>query len=376
MKKMLIAFFLTSLVFFTLVFSLGSLSSNRVEPFQVAMVTDFSDVNDGSFNQSCYEGAKEWSKKNNIKFNYFKPSDISKAERVKSMNLAIDRGYNVILCPGFALGEAIAEVAPKHPKVKFIGLDIGPGDFYGFKLTDNIVVYNYREYIGGYLAGYAAVKEGFTKLGYLGGIAAPAVVNFGCGYAQGISDAAGELGIKANLKYAYGGQFFGDSDIYKYMDNWYKTGATDIVFSCGGSIYTSVAQAAKENKRYMIGVDVDQRPIIDKDYGKGICVTSAMKDIKSTVVNKLEDLYKNKIWETGFKDLGIVSTENPDLNYVKLPTNDWRFKNFSISEYKKVVKEIDDGTREILVDADESYSLPKQESYPNVIIDGKKGTIK
>lgn len=376
MKKILLAFLLTSLVFFTLVFSLGSLSTKHGDTFQVAMVTDFSDVNDASFNQACYEGAKDWSKKNNIKFNYFKPSDISKAERVKSINLAIDRGYNVILCPGFALGDPIAEVAPKHPEVKFIGLDIGEGDFHGFKLTKNIVVYNYREYIGGYLAGYAAVKEGFTKLGYLGGIAAPAVVNFGCGYAQGISDAAGELGIKANLKYAYSGQFFGDSDIYKYMDNWYKTDATDIVFSCGGSIYTSVAQAAKENNGYMIGVDIDQRPIIDKDYGKGICVTSAMKDIKSTVVNKLEDLYKKNIWENGFKDLGIVSAEHPELNYVKLPMDNWRFKNFSISEYKKIVKEIDDGTREMIVDADRTYNLPVQASYPNVIIDGKKGNIK
>lgn len=377
MKKLLVSLLATALVFFTLVFSIGSIRRNNKDEFMVAMVTDFSDVNDASFNQDCYEGAKEWAKKNkNVTFNYFKPSDISEAERIKSMNLAIDRGYKVILCPGFALGPAIAEVAPKHPDVKFIGLDIAPGDFpEHFKFTDNIAVYNYREEIGGYLAGYAAVKEGFVKLGYLGGIPAPAVVRFGYGYVQGIDAAAKELSTRASVKYAYGGQFFGDNDIFKHVDNWYKTDATDIVFSCGGSIYTSVALAAKENGGYMIGVDSDQRPIIDRDYKKGLCVTCAMKGIKQTVISKLDDLYKRNIWEKGFTDLGIVSTDHPEKNYVQLPINDWRMKNFSVDDYKKLLKEIDSGARVISADSDSSKH-PRQTDFTNVDLDYKEGTIK
>ena len=348
MRKIIIAFLLTSVVFFTLVFSIGSLSKNKDEEFKVAMVTDFSDVNDASFNQACYEGGKEWSKKNNIKFNYYKPSDISLAERVKSINLAIDRGYKVILCPGYALGEAIAQVAPKHPEVKFIGLDISPFDFpEGFEFTDNIAVYNYREDIAGYLAGYGVVKQGFRKLGYLGGIPASAVIRFGYGYVQGIDSAAKEIGANVEIEYVYGGQFFGDNEIFKYIDNWYKVNKTEIVFSCGGSIYTSVALSAKENNGYMIGVDSDQSIIIDRDYKPGICITSAMKGIKQTVIAKLEELYHNNSFETGFTDLGLVSSENPELNFVQLPMDTWRMDKFTIDDYKKLVGEIMNGTKPV-----------------------------
>ena len=348
MKKILIAFLLTSVVFFTLVFSLGSIARKHKSDFQVAMITDFADVNDASFNQACYEGAKEWSKKNNITFNYYKPTDISKAERLKSMNLAIDRGYNVILCPGYALGEVIAEVAPKHPDVKFIGLDISEADFpQGFTLTDNIAVYNYHEEIAGYLAGYGAVKEGFKKLGYLGGIPAAPVIRFGYGYVQGIDAAAKELSTNVSVEYVYGGQFFGDSEIYKYIDNWYKGGKTDVVFSCGGSIYTSVALAAKENNGYLIGVDTDQSYIIDEDYKEGICITSAMKGIKQTVIAKLEELYTTQNFEKGFNYLGLVSSENPELNYVQLPIETWRMKNFTVEDYKHLVSDLMLGVKQV-----------------------------
>ena len=373
MKKILVALLLTALVFFTSIFLVGSFANKRGNEFKVAMVTDFSDVNDASFNQACYEGAKEWSKKNDIVFNYYKPSDISLAERIKSMNLAIDRGYKVILCPGFALGEAIAEVAPKHPDVKFIGLDISPGDFpTGFELTDNIAVYNYREDIAGYLAGYSVVKEGFRKLGYLGGIPAPAVIRFGYGYIQGIDAAAKELESNVVIDYVYGGQFFGDSEIFKYIDNWYKVNKTEIVFSCGGSIYTSVALAAKENNGYMIGVDSDQSPIIDKDYKEGMCITSAMKGIKQTVISKLEDLYVNSIFERGFTDLGLVSSENPELNYVQLPMDTWRMKNFSIEEYKSLVNDIMSGSKIVVPESDPKV-FPLVSKYTTV---NDRGSIK
>lgn len=368
MKKMLIALIATATVFFTLVFTIGTLSRNQKNEFQVAMVTDFSDVNDASFNQACYEGGKEWCSKNNIKFNYYKPSSISLAERIKSLKLAIDRGYDVILCPGYALGEAIAEVAPSHPNVTFIGLDISEADFpSGFALTDNIIVYNYHEEIAGYLAGYAAVKEGFRKLGYLGGMEASAVIRFGYGYVQGIDAAAQELETNVEIQYVYGGQFFGDSEIYKYIDNWYKGNKAEIVFSCGGSIYTSVALAAKENNGYMIGVDSDQAPIIDRDYHEGICITSAMKGIKQTVIAKLNALYHSLIKDKGINYLGLVSSENPEQNYVQLALDHWRMKKFTIDDYKKLLEEIMNGSKTVSSNVDQ---YPEVSQYTSVSYQG------
>ena len=345
---MLIGFLTTTLVFFTLVFSLGALSLSHKDEFKVAMVTDFSDVNDASFNQACYEGAKEWCRKYDITFNYYKPSSISLSERIRSLTLAIDRGYDVILCPGYALGEAIAEVAPKHPDVKFIGLDIAKTDFPDtFELTDNISVFNYHEEIAGYLAGYGVVKDGYRNLGYLGGAETGPVIRFGFGYLQGIDAAARELDTDVSVKYTYGRRFYGDSDVYARMDTWYKASNVKIIFSCGGSIYTSVALAAKENNGYMIGVDGDQAPIIDKDYKEGICITSAMKDIRRTVVDKLEEYYVEGKWEKGINYLGLVSSENPELNYVKLPLDHWRMNNFSVEDYKSLVADIMNGSKTV-----------------------------
>ena len=358
MKKILIALLATATVFFTLVLTIGNVTKNQNDEFKIAMVTDFSDVNDASFNQACYEGGKEWCSSNHIKFNYYKPASLSLAERVKSLRLAIDRGYDVILCPGFALGDAIAEVAPKHPNVKFIGLDITELDFpSGFTLTDNITIYNYHEEIAGYLAGYAAVKEGFRNLGYLGGMESAPVIRFGYGYIQGVDAAAKELETNVEVQHVYGGQFFGDSEIHKYIDNWYKVNNTEIVFSCGGSIYTSVALAAKENNGYMIGVDSDQSLIIDRDYKEGICITSAMKGIKQTVIDKLDDLYNRDIWEKGINYLGLVSSENPERNYIQLPLDTWRMKNFTIEDYRHLLSEIISGTKTV---------SPEIETHPTV----------
>jgi basic membrane protein A len=107
---------------------------------------------------------------------------------------------------------------------------------------------------------------------------------------------------------------------------------TEVVFSCGGGIYTSVALSAKENNGYMIGVDVDQAPVIDRDYGEGICITSAMKGIKQTVIDKLGELYYDRVWEKGISYLGLVSSEQPEHNYVQLPMDTWRMKNFTVKE--------------------------------------------
>lgn len=340
MKKMLLALLVTASVFFTLVFTLGTVGRNKCDEFKVAMVTDFSDVNDGSFNQACYEGAKEWSRKHNVTFNYYKPAATSDAERIKSMRLAIDRGYNVILCPGFALGKPISIVAPEHPNVQFIGLDIS-----GLQKIDNVTVYNYQEEIAGYLAGYAVVKEGKRKLGFLGGQEYESITRYGYGYIQGADDAAKELGESIVIDFVYGNKFYGTPEIHNYIDQWYKKG-TEIVFSCGGSIYTSVALAAKENGGYMIGVDDDQAPIVDRDYKPGVCITSAMKMIKKTVIDKLELCYQGIPLEGDTVKLGLVSGDNVEENYVQLPLSTWenyddthpRMKNFTYDDYKDLVK--------------------------------------
>ena len=328
--------------------------------YKVAMVTDYGDITDQSFNQTTWEAVVAFGKDNNVETKYYKPTSNDTAGRVASVELAIAEGYNVIVMPGYAFGGTIVEVAPNYPDVKFVALDVAKGDLLetavankgesydynpdNWKLEDYVDMSNvycaiYQEELCGYMAGYAAVKLGYTKLGFLGGMAVPAVVRYGFGYVQGVDAAAKELGITVDLKYAYGNQFVGDADITAAMDTWYQ-GGTEIVFACGGGIYTSAAEAAAKVGGKIIGVDVDQAGIIDGDYGEGMTVTSAMKGLAPTVKHLLSEVVAGNFANYGGKieTLGLVSA-NPEENYVQIPTASTQFEDgkFTQADYEALV---------------------------------------
>ena len=213
---------------------------------------------------------------------------------------------------------------------------------------DNVYCAIYQEELCGYMAGYAAVKLGYTKLGFLGGMAVPAVQRYGHGYVQGVDAAAKELGVNVELNYVYGGQFFGDADITAVMDTWYAAG-TEIVFACGGGIYTSAAEAAKKVGGKVIGVDVDQAAIIDGLYGEGMTVTSAMKGLAPTTIDTLVDVVINGNWANyagQIANLGLVSGDDASLNYVQIPVASTQFEEgkFTAEDYAALVKAMFEGT--------------------------------
>ena len=315
--------------------------------YAVAMITDYGDITDQSFNQTTYEACKEFCEANGVKFNYFKPAGDNTADRVAMIEKAIDEGYNVIVMPGYAFGEAIKETAESNSDTTFIALDVGAGDLgEDYVVPANLYCAVYQEELCGYMAGYTAVKLGYTKLGFLGGMAVPAVVRYGYGYVQGVDAAAKELDITVDLKYAYGNQFSGDADITAAMDTWYQ-GGTEIVFACGGGIYTSAAEAAAKVGGKVIGVDVDQKGIIDGSYGEGMTVTSAMKGLAPTVKHLLSEVLAGNFANYGGKidTLGLVSA-NPEENYVQIPTASTQFEDgkFTADDYAALVSAMFDGT--------------------------------
>ena len=315
--------------------------------YAVAMITDYGDITDQSFNQTTYEACKEFCEDNGVKFNYFKPAGDNTADRVAMIEKAIDEGYNVVVMPGYAFGEAIKETAESNSDTTFIALDVGAGDLgEDYVVPANLYCAVYQEELCGYMAGYTAVKLGYTKLGFLGGMAVPAVVRYGYGYVQGVDAAAKELDITVDLKYAYGNQFSGDADITAAMDTWYQ-GGTEIVFACGGGIYTSAAEAAAKVGGKVIGVDVDQKGIIDGSYGEGMTVTSAMKGLAPTVKHLLSEVLAGNFANYGGKidTLGLVSA-NPEENYVQIPTASTQFEDgkFTADDYAALVAAMFDGT--------------------------------
>ena len=342
--------------------------------YKVAMVTDYGDITDQSFNQTTWEACIKFGEENGVAYKYYKPTTNDTAGRVASVELAIAEGYNVIVMPGYAFGGTIAEVSGNYPDVKFIALDVAKGDLLeggvalkgeaydynpdnwnlnDYVYMDNVYCAIYQEELSGYMAGYAAVKLGYTKLGFLGGMAVPAVIRFGYGFVQGADAAAAELGITIDMKYAYGNQFYGDADITAVMDTWYA-GGTQVVFACGGGIYTSSAEAAKKVGGKIIGVDVDQAAIIDGAYGEGMTITSAMKGLAPTTIDTLTDVVINDKWADyagKIVSLGLVS-EDPEANYVQIPMDTTLFEDgkFTVEDYKAMVAAMYAG--ELTVSAD------------------------
>ena len=351
--------------------------------YKVAMITDYGDITDQSFNQTTYEACKAFAEKNKIEFKYYKPAGDNTADRVAMIESAVEEGFNVIVMPGYAFGGAIVEAAPQHKDVKFIALDVAKGDLleagvakagekYDYnpdnwelsKYVDmsNVYCAIYQEELCGYMAGYAAVKLGYKNLGFLGGMAVPAVVRYGYGFVQGVDAAAAEMKLTdVKVNYIYGGQFFGDADITAVMDTWYA-GGTEVVFACGGGIYTSAVDAAKKvNGAKVIGVDVDQAGVIAKyaagegadqatiDGFKALTVTSAMKGLYPATFDTLTDVIVKGNWDNykgKIQNLGLVSGDDPTLNYVQIPmeSTQWKDGAFTQNDYKAMVKEMFDGT--------------------------------
>ena len=360
---------ITALLALAMIFSLAACTGGigAGSDYKVAMVTDYGDITDQSFNQTTWEAVVQFGKDNGIETKYYKPTSNDTAGRVASVELAIADGYNVIVMPGYAFGGTIAEVSAQYPDVKFIALDVAKGDLLeaGVALKGESYDYNpdnwdlskyvdmsnvycaiYQEELSGYMAGYAAVKMGYTKLGFLGGMAVPAVIRFGFGYVQGVEAAAKELGITVDMKYAYGNQFYGDADITAVMDTWYA-GGTEVVFACGGGIYTSAAEAAKKVGGKVIGVDTDQKGVIDGLYGEGMTITSAMKGLYPTTIDTLTDIIVKGNWDNykgKIETLGLVSGDDASLNYVQIPTTTQFSDKFSAEDYAAMVKKMFEGT--------------------------------
>ncbi len=333
--------------------------------YRVAMVTDYGDITDQSFNQTTYDAGKAWCAANGVDFTYYKPTGDSTAERVAAIDQAVADGYNVLLLPGFAFAGAIVETAETYPDVKYIALDVGEYDLqdaagtvedWSYVYPANVYSAVYQEELAGYMAGYAAVKLGYKHLGFLGGMAVPAVVRYGYGFVQGCDAAAAELGITGDIKidYVYGNQFYGDADITAYMDTIYAGGA-EVVFACGGGIFTSAGEAAQKVGAKVIGVDVDQKGTIDGMYGEGMTVTSAMKGLAPTVDTMLTELILNDNWAAysgKVETLGLVSGDDPALNYVQIPSSTQWADTFTEADYAALVGELFDGTRVVSNDTE------------------------
>jgi len=303
--------------------------------YEIAMITDIGSIDDKSFNQGTWEGVVAYADKNNITCKYYKPTEQTTDAYLAAIQLAVQGGAKVVVTPGYLFEVPIYQAQDLYKDVTFILIDGYPNDGAQtnakFRTADNAVGIKFAEEQSGYLAGYAAVMEGNTKLGFMGGMAVPAVVRYGYGFAQGAEAAAKELGVSGiDLKYHYTGGFDATPEVQTLASSWYAEG-TQVIFAAGGGVGNSVMSAAEASGKQVIGVDVDQSP------ESKTVITSAMKGLSAAVESTLEQYYAGKF--PGGQSLTLGAADNG----VQLPMKTSQFKTFTQDDYDAVYADLASG---------------------------------
>ncbi|MDD3139710.1 MAG: BMP family ABC transporter substrate-binding protein [Lachnospiraceae bacterium] len=317
-------------------------STDSKKGYELALITDVGTIDDKSFNQGSWEGLVKYAEENNITHKYYKPAEKSDEACANAIDLAVKGGAKVIVCPGFLFEVPIYNAQTKYPDIKFIILDGAPhnGD-YNYDIKENVLSIFYAEEQAGYLAGYAAVTEGFKKLGFMGGMAVPAVVRFGYGYIQGADAAAKELGLAkgdVSIKYTYVGNFDASPENAAKAASWYNEGI-EVIFACGGGVGNSVMKSAETAGTKVIGVDVDQSSESDT------VITSAMKNLGKSVYDALGSYYDDSF--VGGKSVTLdAATEG-----IELPMDTSKFKVFTKDMYDALYAKLVDGSIKVEKDS-------------------------
>lgn len=298
---------------------------------EIVLVTNGpqSTIDDRGFNQLAWEGIQAYVAKSGKTANYYLPVEQSTASYIQCIDTAVKEGAKVVVTPGFLMAGAVYECQTTYPDVKFILIDATPaseetGESY---IAENTVAMSFAEDQSGFMAGYAAVYEGYTKLGFFGALAVPAVVRFGYGFAQGAEYAAKELGMapgSVELLYTYTGSFDIAPEYQAKAASWYQTG-TDCIFGCGSPDNVFAACESVGGSKVAIGVDTDMAE------NSETCLTSAMKMVAPAVEDAL-----TKAYEGGWAG-GTATIYDVTHNACGLPMETSRFKTFTQAQYDALV---------------------------------------
>ena len=325
--------------------------------YEVAFVTDVGQLKDKSFNQGTWNGVKLYASQNEKSYKYYQPAGGDQStddDRYDAMKLAVDNGAKVVVCAGFLQGKALERAAKEFPDVRFVFID-------GWAMgLNNVAGVAFQEEQCGYLAGYAAVMEGYTKLGFTGGGGGSnaACDRYGYGFVQGADAAAAAKGVKVEMNYSwlYGSSFQASNELQTMAAGWYQNG-TEVIFACGGSMFQSVAAAASAEDASVIGVDVDQ------SFDSDTVITSAMKGIAQAAETALTAAETDDTWNAFIGDGTETIVLGAKDNAVGLPTATWSLTGWTVEEYEQMLADIVAG--KITIDGSD---VPEPASTDNVTV--------
>lgn len=336
MKRSL--FIILTLVVMLFMASCGADKQQEPAEFEVAMIAGNSEIEDGSFAKSIWESVEIFSGKNGLTAKYYMPEEPTKEAYMASVEQAVADSAKIIVLAGSSFETTVYNAQSQYPDIYFLLIDGVPHDSGNkYAASSNTIGVIFAEEQAGYMAGYAAVMDGYDSLGFMGAKASPSVKRYGAGFVQGAASAAQEIEKKVEITYKYMDTSAPSEEVKQESDSWYEAGV-EVIFACGGEIDIAVADSAEAHNGKMIGSDTDQSALSQT------VITSAQKEI-DVVIN---DMLGNYV--EGSYVGGTAFNYTAQNDGVSLQMDNSKFTTFNKKDYDKLYNKLKNNKTEVKKD--------------------------
>ena len=307
--------------------------------YEIAFITDDGLINDKGVCEAIWNSVTDFGATRGISHKYYKATE-AKANAVKEvLDTAVNKGAKVVIVDSTKIANIILKLQDEYKDINFITINTDAynpenGDVL---IKDNTVALTYATEQAGYMAGYAAVKEGYTQLGCMVEDQSKQMVNFQYGFAKGANRAAKENGETVTLKCVAFDVNNPREKASKKAAKWYQDG-TEVIFACGDKIESEIIEQAETYEGTVIGGITDKGEVSDT------VAISAVEDINSTLQETLQQYVDGKFPGGEVKKYGVAE------DAVLLDYKNSRLKNFIVDQYNALYEQLKDGEVKVRVD--------------------------
>lgn len=325
--------------------------------YEVALVTDAGLLMNGGYSEVAWDTISEFCASQGISHKYYKAVEATEKSYESVIKNSVARGAKLIIADGYSFEKVVFDAQEEYPDVKFILIDAEPtdDDTGKSKIGKNTADIEFASEQAGYLAGYAAVAGGFTKLGFMGDERKSTIIDYGYGFLQGVQKAAEQIDTTVDMNYSYSAYDEDREDILEEAKGWYDEG-TEVIFTCGSNVELPVIEAAESAGKNVIASETDKSTMSDR------IAASAVKDFRRALESILKQ-YAEDEFPGGNEISYTVSDEMISLVY-----NEDVFSDIDKSKYKDIIEALESG--DIGIKKSDSSGLSKL-NFDNIDIDGE-----
>ncbi len=306
----------------------------------IAFAADSNGVETGP-NAAAWRGVQTFAETFHFSAVSYVAEESSQEAALGALRAAAESGASLVVCRGAAMAAALYSLQGNYPTVSYLLLDGEPHseDYVTYTTNSNVHCILFQEEQAGFLAGYAAVMDGYTRLGFLGAEKMPGIVRYCTGFLQGAETAAELQGEQIALKIWYSGTYEANEDVTARMSGWYSDG-TQLILASGGSLAQSCVDAARESGGKVIAAEWDQASLGEQ------VLTSAIACESAAVQRSLYSFYTSgSSWDVELA--GQTQTLGFSDEAVALPAAEWRFARFTQEEYQVLYARLREGSLKV-----------------------------